>query len=87
MKRSFALILSLLILAGASMVSADVSAERTRPGQHKTQKGKHKKGSRLDPYKNEKGGSNSGKVNPDLNPQPLPPGIKAPPGQGGTEAK
>jgi hypothetical protein len=81
MKKFSAVLMGLFILATTGFAMADVTVNHAKPcadGHHISalcMTGKHlKKGSK-------------GKIKPALNPQPLPPGVKAPPGQGGTEAK
>ena len=65
MKRSLAVTLSLLFLAGTGMVWADSTSPITHI-KHLKHHHKHKKD----------------KDKPNLNPQPMPPGNQAPPGQG-----
>jgi len=66
MKRSLAVTLSLLVLAGSSMVWADAANTSKTIKAVKHHKRKHQ-------------------PKPELNPQPLPPGNKAPGGQGGNK--
>jgi hypothetical protein len=85
MKKTLITMTALLFLAGTAMVFADSASPKLTPKSKHTKKGA--KSVECANGQHYQKGVKGGTVKPDLNPQPLPPGIKAPPGQGGNKAK